>query len=896
METEKNPLELDFFKNNGFVRKRCTDCGSFFWTRERDRNTCGDPPCDEYTFINTTPVKKEYSLDEMRKAFIDFFKKDHTVLKPYPVVPRWRDDVLLVNASIYDFQPHVTSGIVKPPANPIVMSQPSIRMNDVDLVGSTGRHLTTFEMMCHDSFNYENRYIYWMEETVGYCHSFLTEELGIDPHLITYKEKPWSGGGNGGNALEPLVMGLEVATLVFMDKELDPEGSTEIDGLRYSPMGMRVVDTGYGLERLTWLSKGSTTVYEAIYPEILEYILSRSSSKIIDKAVLEKVVKDFASGEGKTENEILRKSYEEIARENTDLTESEFISEFRAMKSAFIIADHTRTLLLLFSDFVIPSNIKSGYIVRLLIRRTLRSMEAIDFRGTIKELIEMHWKSLGNIITNYPEEFIDLMLDEEIRKYGETLEKGRGIVERTLKKSKQIKADQLITLYDSYGLHPDFVASIVKEKTGKELQIPDDFHAQVISVHDEKVEKKKYKERFPVIQTRPLYYDDVNISDFNAIVLHSGDGFIITNQTAFYPEGGGQPTDLGTFTYHGKDINVTKVERYGDTIVHWIDGEIPKGSRIMGHIDTHRRRRLMAHHSATHLILGVMKEILGPHVWQFGVQKGVDTSRIDITHYRRISPEEIRKIEHRCLDLIREGRNIRVRNVDWNRAIEKYGFTVFQGGVPLSSKLRLVEIEGVDVEGCGGTHLSNIYQLGLIKVVSVESIQEGIQRITFVAGDAALEYVQSMYSSLKDLQSTVGSDQEQLVDRIRGIVRENVALNKERENLLKKEVNSVLDNSDTIMYPWGEAAILTSSLDSEGMKLLTSAMFSRSARVSISVNTDDSGMVTLTIISKGKFNSEEIAKSILTDFTVSNASPNYFSAVSRKKIDEKLIREVLDRL
>ncbi|EQD50705.1 protein containing Alanyl-tRNA synthetase, class IIc, partial [mine drainage metagenome] len=130
-------------------------------------------------------------------------------------------------------------------------------MNDIDQVGVTGRHLTSFEMLCHDSFNREGKEIYWKEDTVRYCNSFLTGPLGINQNLITYKEKPWSGGGNAGNALEVFVLGLEVATLVFMDMSENENGEFEVDGKKYSPMGQRIVDTGYGLERLVWLSNGT---------------------------------------------------------------------------------------------------------------------------------------------------------------------------------------------------------------------------------------------------------------------------------------------------------------------------------------------------------------------------------------------------------------------------------------------------------------------------------------------------------------------------------------------------------------------------------------------------------------------------------------------------------------
>ncbi len=189
-----------------------------------------------YSFIGNPAGKKSMNVNMVRESFLGFFSDTHKIIKPYPIVPRWREDVLLVNASIYDFQPHVTSGLVKPPGNPLVMSQPCIRMDDVDSVGFTGRHLTSFEMLCHDSFNYSGNHVYWKNETVSYCFNFFTRAIGIDGKLISFKEKPWSGGGNAGAALEVFVKGLELATLVFMDLKVDPEGQFDVDGEKYSKM------------------------------------------------------------------------------------------------------------------------------------------------------------------------------------------------------------------------------------------------------------------------------------------------------------------------------------------------------------------------------------------------------------------------------------------------------------------------------------------------------------------------------------------------------------------------------------------------------------------------------------------------------------------------------------
>jgi len=267
---------IPFFKENGYIRKKCKSCGSAFWTRDKKQEFCGDSPCVEYSFIDNPITQREYTVDEMREAFLSFFERNgHKRIKSYPVIARWRDDIFLTIASIADFQPHVTSGICEPPANPLAISQPCIRLNDLDSVGKSGRHLTNFEMMGHHAFNYPDKKVYWINETVAHCNGFL-RSIGVDTDLVTYKENPWSGGGNAGPALEVLSHGLELITLVFMNLKkaipLDNDTVT-IDGELYTPMDMQIVDTGYGLERLTWATQGTPTLYNAIYGDIVYELL-----------------------------------------------------------------------------------------------------------------------------------------------------------------------------------------------------------------------------------------------------------------------------------------------------------------------------------------------------------------------------------------------------------------------------------------------------------------------------------------------------------------------------------------------------------------------------------------------------------------------------------------------
>ena len=274
MEFNVKEYQIDFFKEEGFTRKRCRVCGSYFWTQGRGIDTCGDSPCQEYTFIGNPPTAKNFSVDETREAFLRFFEENnHTRIKPYPVIARWRADLFLTIASIADFQPFVTEGMIPPPANPLVISQPCLRFSDVDNVGLTaGRHYVIFEMGGAHAFNYPDKKVYWKDETVRYHHNFITQVLGVDSAAVTYKEGVWSGGGNAGPCVEGIVSGFEVCTLVFMQYRV-------VDG-KFVDMPLKIVDTGYGIERYSWLSQGTPSGFHAVYGPLLDKILSLSGAKL----------------------------------------------------------------------------------------------------------------------------------------------------------------------------------------------------------------------------------------------------------------------------------------------------------------------------------------------------------------------------------------------------------------------------------------------------------------------------------------------------------------------------------------------------------------------------------------------------------------------------------------
>lgn len=835
MQEPNSELDLLFFHENGFRRGKCEKCGSYFWTISTERKTCGDPACDSYTFIGLKSTGKAYDMNSMRQLFLDFFRDTHGVVEPYPVVPRWRNDVLLVNASIYDFQPHVTSGRVRPPFNPLVMSQPSIRMVDIDIVGNTGRHLTCFEMLCHDAFNTLQQEIYWKDGTVKYCFEFLSGPLAISPGLITFKEKPWSGGGNAGNALEVFIRGVEVATLVFMDMKEDPQGVFEIDGRNYSKMDLRIVDTGYGLERLVWLSQGTSTIYQSVFPDVLNAI-TRSLSVDLDNEMLKKVSEISSLLEPFSEKELLTRLHKEAETLEEDYGKLE--DKFRVYRDIFSLADHTKTITILLSDYVIPSNVKVGYLLRLLIRRSLYLIEKLGTDLSILDLMKLHYKILSGVLKNLDLGFSAKILELESEKYVQMMSKGKSVISRLLEKKGTITAEDLVLLYDSEGLNPEYVSRIAKELKGIEIEIPDNIRSMVISSHENtKKEKPPRSEVFPDTYTRPLYYDDPGIREFNALVLYSRGDRIITNQTAFYPEGGGQPSDTGTFRYHGKDIAMIHASKYGRSVIHQLSSPIPENSRIIGKVDSEKRDRHTVHHSATHLLLGTLIRELGPHVWQTGVQKGFSESRIDFTHYEKLRPDQIRKIEQSVFRSIREGHRISVKSIEWNKAISIYGFRLFEGGVPEDSKIRVVEIDGIDAEGCGGTHLKNTSEIGFFKIIKAESIQEGIQRITFCAGEAAFDYVSSIEEAYQSASSKLGTSGVNFNSAIAKLLEENISLRKEKDEAIKSEVNSIINSALTITFKGMELTLVEiSKAEMDG--LLSKALFSRKLKNAIVFNPD----------------------------------------------------------
>ncbi|MDV0445059.1 Alanine--tRNA ligase [Methanimicrococcus sp. At1] len=793
--------DITYFKENGFYEKECSKCGKTYWTRDSERETCGDPPCDHYTFIGKPIFTKPMDLAEMREYFLNFFEqRGHTRIDRYPVVARWRDDIYLTIASIADFQPNVTSGLVPPPANPLTISQPCIRLNDLDSVGRTGRHLTTFEMMAHHVFNSKGKEIYWKDKTIELCDELLTE-LGADAAEVTYIKSPWAGGGNAGASVEVMVGGLELATLVFMNLKESKNGTIDVKGKMYEKMDNYIVDTGYGLERFVWASQGTPTIYDAVFPTIVQQLTNLAG---IDHELNDpKYAQIFANNaqfagimdvSGSANLAELRKQVADSIGMDVD----ELSRIMDPMEKIFAIADHTRCLTFMLGDGIIPSNVKSGYLARLVIRRTIRMLTDLGVDVPLSEIVALHIDNMPE----YPEFEDNFKVTEEIlaleeEKYRQTIERGRKIIQkeavRYQEKGEKLPLEKLMEIYDSHGIPPEISKEAAKE-VGVDVEFPDNFYSLVADMHSESGDKDeaasgfKYTEKLERLPlTKRFYYDEPERMEFEAVVLDAFDDYVVLDNTYFYPEGGGQEADrgmlmAGTFVY-----DVIDVQMYNGIVVHklnMVDKEllINRGDMVIGQVDKKRRMAHSRHHTATHIINDAARKVLGNHIWQAGAQKTESRARLDISHYKHITQEELNEIEMIANKTVMENKKVQFENMDRTEAEQKYGFGLYQGGIPPGKVLRIVKV-GSDIEACGGTHCLSTGVVGPIKILKTERIQDGVERLEYAAGEAAVAAMQETESLLRDSSEILSIQPEILPVTVERFFEEWKELQKENEKL-----------------------------------------------------------------------------------------------------------------
>lgn len=739
----------------GYKRSKCRVCGKFFWTTIDD-GVCGDPLCSGgYKFIGDTPSRAHLDYlsvwKEFSKKFSGFGYKE---IKRYPCVARWNPTTDFTIASISAFQPYVVSGEVAPPENPLVIPQFCLRFTDIDNVGFTG-HNVGFVMMGQHAFveprNYnKNKYlseiIYWLKDG-----------LKIPLDEIKFHEDVWSGGGNFGSCMEFFSRGLELGNQVYMEFEESSNGPGELN--------IKVLDMGEGQERAAWFCSGASTSYESMFPTVLKKIY-KETKMTPDYDVVKRFL-PYSSYLNVDETSDRSKTWKEISNK-IGIEENKLKSQIMPLSAIYSIAEHTRALLFAIGDGMLPSNIGGGYNLRVIFRRAygfvLENKWDIDLLEIIKEhanYLKVQYPELKDNVSTVLE-----VLEVEKKRFYESNQKNQALLEKII--VKNIDTTKLIELYDSFGINPG-VVRLQAQKIGKDIEVPEDFYIQVAKRHEIKesktqTRKDKVLDLSDLPGTVALYFDDYKKESFYAKVLKIIDKNVILDKTVFYPTSGGQMHDTGELN----SVNVVDVYKQGDIIVHVLENT-PKfkvGEQVLGKIDIKRRKKLAVHHTATHVINAAAKKVLGRHVWQAGAAKYEDRARLDITHFDSLTQKQIQDIEKEANKIISKGHKINKFFLPRDLAEKKYGMALYQGGAVPGKELRIVDIDGIDIEACGGTHLDNTKEIGKIKIIKSSKISDGIVRMEFVGGEAATSQEQKDQIVIEELTKLLSCTKEEIPARI----------------------------------------------------------------------------------------------------------------------------------
>jgi len=364
----------------------------------------------------------------------------------------------------------------------------------------------------------------------------------------------------------------------------------------------------------------------------------------------------------------------------------------------------------------------------------------------------------------------------------------------------------------------------VASENDVEVEMPGNFYSLVRAGEGEASSPEKapsVKVLFSDIATLPktsaLYYGTE--SEFPAKVLgivHKK--YVVLDQTAFYPEGGGQTFDTGTLD----GVAVKQVTKQGGVVLHEVAdvSRFKTGQHVKGAVDIERRKTIARHHTAAHMLNAACRSVLGPHIWQGGSGKDEEKAHLDLTHYRKITNDELAAIEQKVNAYVMENLPIQTHVLPRNEAESKYGFTIYQGGAVPGKELRIVSVGGIDSEACGGTHSMNktTGEIGPFKIVRRESVQDGIERITYKCGHVAVAYVQERERLLHDAASVVSVSEGELVRTIERFFTEWKVQRKKIEALgellVKEEAREIID-----AYP-GRPVMKVLDLDDAALRKL----------------------------------------------------------------------------
>ena len=795
---------------------------------------------------------KAYGVNELRRMFLEFFeKKGHLKMNSFSLVPHNDNSLLIINSGMAPLKPYFTGQEI-PPSKRVCTCQKCIRTGDIDNVGKTARHGTFFEMLGNFSFG-----DYFKEEAIPWAWEFLTETVGIPadrlypsvyvddneayeiwnkkmniaPERIFKFGKEdnfWEhGSGPCGPCTEiyfdrgekygcgkpTCTVGcdcdryMEVWNVVFSQFNNDGKG-------HYTDLEQKNIDTGMGLERLAVAVQDVDSIFD------VDTLL----------ALRNKVC------------EIAGKKYKENEKNDVSIR---------------VITDHIRSATFMISDGIMPSNEGRGYVLRRIIRRADRHGKLLGIDGAF--LVGLAKAVIAGSKDGYPElaekqDFILSVIEQEEEKFEKTINQGLEILDGIQKDMeakgvKTMSGEDAFKLYDTYGFPIDLTKEILEEKG---MDIDEEAFKQAMKVQKDTARNARkttsymgadatvYEQIDPAINSEFIGYDkteaegkivalvsvsseeDGEESTVSEALTDGMTGAVITDVTPFYATKGGQVGDVGVITLGDSLFEVKEtIPVAGSKIAHIggvVKGMFKVGDKVVLKVDGENRMATCRNHSATHLLQKALREVLGTHVEQSGSYQDAGRTRFDFSHFKAMTPEEIKAVEKLVNDKIAESLPVDTKVMSIEDAKKSGAMALF--GEKYGDEVRVVGMGEFSKEFCGGTHVKNTGMIGQFKIISESGVAAGIRRIEAITGHNVIKYYENLEHTIAEAAKMLKASPDKLVEKAKHLMEEMKALQSENESLKNKAAKEALgDVMDKVVEIGGVKVLSVEIPDTDGNEL-----------------------------------------------------------------------------
>ncbi len=742
----------------------------------------------------------------IRKIFLDYFiKHNHLLAESSSLVPAEDKTLMFTNSGMVQFK-DIFLGIKKPNSSRIVSCQKCVRAggkhNDLENIGYTNRHHSFFEMLGNFSFG-----DYFKDEAISLAWDFLTKELQLDSKKLYIsvhkddresseiwqkkfniaKDKIWYLGdkdnfwqmgdtgpcgpcteiyydlgdelkGSPANSGDPGDRFVEIWNLVFTQFDKDHKNN-------FNDLPKKCVDTGMGLERIHAVVENKLDNFKtSIFRDLEDYLDNSLDNKNINYTIKK------------------------------------------------IIMDHSRSSCFLISDGVIPNNEGRGYVLRRILRRATRFLYNAGIKEPfIYKCTDILENSMGE---TYPslklkKDLIKETIQNEELNYLSTLEKGLGLINKLTKKSDKIAGTEIFKLYDTYGFPTEIIQEIAaennisldmkefnqlmtKQKTlSKKSSV---FSSDSLRYIDKKISSSfdGYENNLLTAKVLAIYKDElpVEFADKENDKL-----VIIFDKTPFYPEGGGQISDIGIIENTDCRLTITNVQKAGNSIIHLASlsqGKIKIADKVNLKIDLERRKSVTIHHSSTHLLHQALRDVLGNHVEQKGSLVTNNGLRFDFSHNKALNLDEISRIEKIIAFEIDSAKPTSINKMSYSNAIKAGALAFFDE--KYDDDVRVLNIGTKSMELCGGTHVDNTNEIKVFKILNEQSISNGVRRIEAVAGNQAYNEFQKTFNINKDIANALNVSSNKITEKINSLKTNELSYQKNLKKLNKQYISLYAKN------------------------------------------------------------------------------------------------------